>query len=393
MSNPCKGMWFLLFFAVFVSLAERALCNNFVGDGLLQTDLSRVSEIEASEIIEGLERDNLNSDRALEALEKDLAQLRDEQDAIETETKTLVAERQKEAQKKEDRDAELLKAKAAIQEREASISMMTVRETELRGELASLESNLAKLEREKDETEEMYTDPSILQVLSLRAHQWDSVPRNVFNKTMRNIVPALSGLPHVPSQISNKISKTSPALGLLASLLIYGLCCCFMLVAWRAYRRALGKLTISRMIFLSDVASAMFWSMVIVCHSILLTDPLHAIQERSPAFFFVFQMLALFGYFGAIFLRVVVLSCKLSLQSLGETLAVTVVGQHYYVRVWRPAVVDYQVRGALFYYICYVAIFGAFATSRMARSLPHKQRDSPRTMQDYVNILRQSLLR
>lgn len=390
MAKRCKGLWALLFIVSFLSLVKRAL-SSFVGDGLLQVDVSRLSEDEANEIIRGLEKDNLNSDRALEALKNDLAQLREEEELLETETKTIAAERLQEKEKKLARDAELTKAKEAVQAKEASIAMMSVRETELKGNLAALESKVAELEREREETEKMYTDPSLLHVLSLRANQWDSVPQNAFNKTRHDIFPAFYGLSHITTYVNQKVGQTSPALALLASLLIYGLCLFTMLASWKAYKRVRGQLSIPRMIFLGDVICAMFWSLVIVCYLFLFTDPLHAIQERSTAFFFAFQMLALISYAGFIFLRVIVLSCKMSLQSLGETLAVMVVGQHYYVRVWKPAVVDDPVRGALFYYMCYVAIFGAFAASRMTRFFLRKQRGESRSIHESAKMLWHSL--
>lgn len=366
----CRGAWgFLVLFVVFspVGNAAYSVAND------LPLGLAQLPESELVELMERLENDNVKSDRALDALRKDLSQLSEEKESLENEAETLATDRQKEAKRKIERDAELEKAKVEIQAKQASISMMNVRERELRDQLASLESNLAELSRENEKTKKKYTDPSVFDVLAAKAPTWDPVPRNIFNKTLHQVVPVVSELSHFSTRYQRKISQASPAVAMLASLLVYGFVCYIMYISWKIYKRVRCQLTMNRLIFLGDVICALFWALILVCYLFLFDDPLHVVQTRCAALFFVFQASAFIAYMGHILLRIIVLSCKLSLHALGETLAVTVVGQHYYLRVWQPAIVDMPVRGALFYYMCYVVVFGAFATSRITAFMPLRQ--------------------
>lgn len=351
--------------AVFTVMATPSLCATG-RDGLEVRDISEMTEDELSKMEERLSAEVSESDKALDALRADTNALREEQEEIDRESEALGEERRLEAQRKADRDAELDKAKADVQKKQASIAHMSVRVTELKEEIFTLEGKLAQLSREKNETEKRYNDPSLADVLNSRAARWGSVPRSVYNKTMTDIVPALSGASRFASRYRRKVSETSRALELLASLLVYGFLCTSVYVTCSVYSRVRGQLTVDRILFLGDAFCAAFWTVILVCYLFLFDDPLHVIQARSARLFTAFQLSALAAYLAYVLLRVLVLASSMTLHALGETLAVIVVGQHYYVRVWQPAMLDAPVRGAVFYYVCYGAVFAAFAAGRAA---------------------------
>lgn len=117
---------------------------------------------------------------------------------------------------------------------------------------------------------------------------------------------------------------------------------------------------------------------MLLCFLILFDDPLYVMKQRSPTPFFVFQLIACFSYVNFVLLRVLVLASKMTLGALGETLAVVVVGHHYYVRVWQPAILDLPFRGTFFYYFCYAWLFSAFAYNRIQEFAPLKQLRGPK---------------
>ena len=76
-------------------------------------------------------------------------------------------------------------------------------------------------------------------------------------------------------------------------------------------------------------------------------------------------------------LRILVLASKMTLGALGELLAVIIVGHHFYVRVWQPAMTDNQFQGTFFYYFCYAWLFTVFAYNRIQEFAPLKQLRGP----------------
>jgi FtsZ-binding cell division protein ZapB len=338
-----------------------------------QVDLSSMTAAELAELEAVLQGEVADSDRALQALRADTKQLREEQEAIDRDAAQLGEAREVEARRKAERDQELEQAKADVQAKQASIARMSVRVTELKEQIAALEGKLHELAREKDETERRYNDPSLADVLDSRAAQWGSVPRNVYNKTMHDIVPALSGLSEYASQYRRQVSDASRALELFASLLVYGFVCFSVVATYKVYARVRGNLTVDRILFLGDAFCAAFWTVILVCFMFLFDDPLRVIQLRSPKLFFAFQLSAISSYAAYVLLRVLVLASHMSLHALGEVLAVIVVGQHYYVRVWQPAILDQKFSGTFFYYLCYAWLFAGLAFLRVDNWSPLKQ--------------------
>lgn len=351
-------------------------------------ELQSMSSAELASLEKTLRRQVEDHDKKLSTLKGETEKLKDEQKAIDEEAEKLQGAKQWELDEKEKRDKELEAAKQDVLAKQESIEKMTVDVANLKEQIASLQTRLQELNHEKDTSEKRYRDPSLSDVLESRSHRWSNVTRNLYQKTITDVVPAISDITETARSVRRRVSRTSKFLELLASLIIYAFVIFIIVVLYRIYTKVRGKLTIARLLFLGDACCACFWTVMLICFTILFDDPLLVMKERSPIFFFIFQVIACFSYVNFVLLRVLVLASKMTLGALGETLAVVVVGHHYYVRVWQPAILDKPFRGTFFYYFCYAWLFAAFAYNRIQEFAPLKQLRGPKLPpQVWLNVL------
>lgn len=316
-------------------------------------------------------------DKELAEMKEETDRLKKEQKTVDQEAEQLAGAKQWELDEKARREKELDSAKEDVMAKQESISKMSVQVANLKDQIGALQNRLQLLNHERDTSEKRYRDPSLADVLESRSHRWSNVTRNVYQKTVSEFVPALTDMTETARSYRRQVSKTSKFLELLASLIIYSFIIAASLASYRIYTKVRGKLTIARLLFLGDAFCACFWTVMLICFTILFDDPLFVMKERSPMFFFAFQLIACFSYVNFVLLRVLVLASKMTLGALGETLAVVIVGHHYYVRVWQPAMLDKPFRGTFFYYFCYAWLFSAFAYNRIQEFAPLKQLRGP----------------
>jgi hypothetical protein len=333
-------------------------------DGDAGGDLSSLPDNELRAMEASLKLEIKETDAALKSLHEDTRLLKEEKEAIDTEADRLVATRQWEDEEKSRRDKELEIAKVEVSLKHAAISKLTSRVAALRDQIGTLEQTLTELIRLKNETEQRYQDPTLADVLDSRSQEWSELTRNLYNKTMINIVPVFSKVSGVARKYRRRVSRTSRALELLVSLLVYGFVIFAGYIMHSIYSKVHVKLTVNSLLFIGDSFCACFWLVILFCFVIQFRDPLSVVQERSAGAFFALQLIAITVYVAFVFLRILVLASKMTVGALGETLAVVIVGQHYYVRVWQPAILDELPRGTIFYYLCYAALFSAFAQTR-----------------------------
>lgn len=337
-----------------------------------------MSSSELAKLEKTLQKQVEEHDAELEAMREGTERLKAEQKLIDQEAEKLQGAKKWELEEKRNREKELEAAKEDVLLKQESITKMSVMVGELKDQIERLEKRLQELNQEKDSTERRYQDPSFVDVLESRAQNWGSVTRNVYNKTMTSVVPALSDMTATARSYRRNISRTSRALEFVVSLLIYAFVIGACMAVYRIYNKVRGKLTISRLLFLGDAFCACFWGLMLIGFCILFDDPLYIMKFNAPTPFFVFQLVACFTYVNFVLLRVLVLASKMTLGALGETLAVVVVGHHYYVRVWQPAILDKPFRGTFFYYFCYTVLFSAFAYNRIQEFAPLKQLRGPK---------------
>ena len=312
-------------------------------------------------------------DKELAEMRKDTDRLKGEQLAIDQESERLQGAKKWEEREKEKREKELEEAKNDVQLKQQSIQKMSEQVLQLKTQIGELEKRLKSLNEEKYSTERKLQKPGIVEVLDSRSQNWGNVTRQLYNKTKTDVLPAFNDITEKARSYRRQVSRTSRFLEVVASICIYLFVIGAAFATYRIYTKVRGKLTISRLLFLGDAFCAGFWLVMLLCFMVLFNDPLLVMKQSAPVPFFVFQLVACFSYVNFVLLRVLVLASKMTLGALGETLAVVVVGHHYYVRVWQPAILDKPFQGTFFYYFCYAWLFSAFAFNRIQEFAPLKQ--------------------
>ena len=361
-------------FIIFVSV----FCIFAIAHASVDDELQLMTSAQLARLERALHEQVEQHTKQLSNMRKDTEHLKEQQKLIDDEAEKLQGAKKWELEEKAKREKELEDAKEDVYMKQESIQKMSVQVSTLKDQIDTLENKLKQLNREKENTERRYHDPSLFDVLDSRSQNWGNVTRNVYNKTMTDVVPVLDEMRHTAQNVRRRVSQTSRFLELFASLLIYGFFIVSAFVIYRIYNKLRGRLTIPRLLFLGDAFCAAFWTVLLLCFAVLLDDPLYVLKQRSPTPFFVFQLVACFSYVNFVLLRVLVLASKMTLGALGETLAVVVVGHHYYVRVWQPAMLDKPFHGTMFYYFCYAWLFSAFAYNRIQEFAPLKQLRGPR---------------
>lgn len=313
------------------------------------------------------------ADATVATLKTSTADLRKQQAQLTDEADQLLGAAEWEKSEYSAREKELADAKADVFAKQAAMTEMLAKVEALKGQIGSLQSTLGVLERERSATEARYAAPTLANVLDHKAAQWGSVSRGVYNKTMTNIVPAFNSASEQASELRQRINRSSRGGAIAASVLVYGFALLSVAGCLRVWKRVRGNLTVARLLFVGDAFCAAFWGVVLVLYVGLGADPLLVLHERTPGLFFVFQLASLCGYVGYVLLRVVVLAAHLTLSALGELLSVIIVGHHFYIRIFTPAVTDAYVHGSAVYYVCYGWLFAAFAYSRVHEWAPLRQ--------------------
>ena len=341
-------------------------------------ELQSMSSAELAQLEKTLTAQVAQHDKELDTMRADTERLKSEQKAVDEESERLQGAKEWELNEKAKREKELDDAKKDVLLKQESIQKMSVQVGDLKEQIDNLEARLKELNQQKDSTERRYHDPSLADVLESRSQNWGNVTRNVYSKTMTDVVPVFNEFSETARIYRQKVSRTSRFLELFASLVIYGFVVSAAVAAYRIYYKVRGKLTIARLLFLGDAFCAGFWTIMLLCFMVLLDDPLYVMKRNAPVSFFVLQLVACFSYVNFVLLRVLVLASNMTLGALGETLAVVVVGHHYYVRVWQPAILDKPFRGTFFYYFSYACLFSAFAYNRIQEFAPLKQLRGPK---------------
>jgi hypothetical protein len=341
-------------------------------------DAQKSSSTELEEIEESLKRKLAEKDLELRKLKKTTTALRDEQEQFDAEAKEQQDEERKENMAKEKHERELESVQNGIQEKQAAIAKMTIHVAQLGEHISKLERTLDTLQNERLIAERRLKEPSLRDVLDTKSQNWSSVPRHVYLKAVHDVAPALSGIKAVAMEYRHRVRHSSRMLELCASFLIYGFVVGSVYAVSRIYSKVRGNFTIDRLLFLGDFICAIFWALIVFCFVALWRDPIELMQARSPVPFFIFQIVAICAYTVYVLLRVLVLGSVLTLTALGEALCVIVVGQHYYIRIWQPVILDEAPRGSLFYYVCYIWLFASFAHCRVNQFHPLRQLRGPK---------------
>lgn len=341
------------------------------------SNLAAMSIVELEELETKLKTDVKSVDGELEDLKHETTTLKADQKAIEEEANKLLGAHEWEKSEKMKKEQELQEAKRDVEKKQENMSHMSTKVTELRNQIKALEDKLQKLSADKAATEKRFHDPSLTDVLNSRSQNWGDVSRNMYEKTKTNLLPAINEFSETAKQYQERVRSRSRVIELIVSFIMYGFVIAFSVGTYNVYKKVRGNLTIQRLLFIGDAFCAGFWIVLILCYCVLWGDPLRHLQQRLPRVFFLYQLMALVLYVGYVFLRVIVLASKMTIGALFELLAVITIGQHFYVRVWQPAIVDRSFQGTLFCYFCYAWLFSVFAYNRVQEFAPLKQLRGP----------------
>jgi len=262
-----------------------------------------------------------------------------------------------------------------VEEMEGSLKTIGTSIEDLEVEVTSGKAKLAELELERQSTQKRVDEPSLVDVLDASATQWSPVSRDVYMKTVKELIPAVDTIRSTASAYQLQVTKSSRFVALAVSLLVYGFVLAFLSGVVVVFRKVRGRFTLVRMLFLGDLFCTLFWAVMLVLYALLWTDPMLVIQNRMPAAFVVFQLSVLISYVIYVYLRVIMFADDLTWSNLGELLSVIVVGHHYYLRVWQPSMSEagYVQRTVWIYYVCYMWMFGAFMYNRVQSFAPLQQ--------------------
>eukprot|EP00180_Rhodochaete_pulchella_P001086 Plantae.Rhodophyta-Rhodochaete_pulchella.ctg19012.p1 GENE.Plantae.Rhodophyta-Rhodochaete_pulchella.ctg19012~~Plantae.Rhodophyta-Rhodochaete_pulchella.ctg19012.p1 ORF type:complete len:314 (-),score=56.27 Plantae.Rhodophyta-Rhodochaete_pulchella.ctg19012:159-1043(-) len=240
---------------------------------------------------------------------------------------------------------------------------MEVHVHELRKEVDLLTEKLAEVQQDKKIKERRYYEPTIVDLVEDNAKGWGSVPRTVVDRTVHDVVPAAK---RVKDRVFTYKKGTSPLTRRLVSIAVYAFLLGSVVLMRRVVIRIRGRLTVPRVLFLSDTFCACLWSFLSFTYLLIKKDPLVVTMKFNDTLFFVIQLAALVLYVAYVLLRVVVLAAKMTFPALGELLGVIIVGHHYYVYIWLPAVEEEAFQGNVFYYACYSWFFYALGMARIS---------------------------
>lgn len=340
-------------------------------------DLQKMSSAQLTALEAETKSKVAETNTKLKELRAQTATLKLESDSISEDANKAQGAKDWETEEKHKREEELKQVKLDVESKQRNMEKLQDHVNSLKSRIDELKVSLQNLTHLKESVSKRNDAPSLLDVMDVKSESWYPLTRNVYKKTRDGVLPTLSSVSGATEAYRKRVSS-SPILDLLASILLYGFFIGGIFASHRVYMRVRGQFTVARLLFLGDLFFATFWTLMLVCYCFLWTDPLVAIQSRSPNLFFFFQLGALIIYVNFVLLRVLLLASTLSLSALGETLAVVVVGHHYYIRVFSPTIMDQAIHGTLFYYVCYAWLFGAFCSARASEFAPLKQLRGPK---------------
>eukprot|EP00190_Bangiopsis_sp_CCMP1999_P004569 CAMPEP_0198734912 /NCGR_PEP_ID=MMETSP1475-20131203/55955_1 /TAXON_ID= ORGANISM="Unidentified sp., Strain CCMP1999" /NCGR_SAMPLE_ID=MMETSP1475 /ASSEMBLY_ACC=CAM_ASM_001111 /LENGTH=406 /DNA_ID=CAMNT_0044498477 /DNA_START=76 /DNA_END=1292 /DNA_ORIENTATION=+ len=344
------------------------------GQSLEVEDLAGASLEQMSSISSELSENVHNLDRLLADIKSQVDEMEIEVAGVDGEMESRRAMRQNGAHRKE--LLRQLNEQVAAKQRLRDEGKEAVED--VRQKADALRNILDELEKETEKVEEVYTNPTLSDLLDKKSEEWSPVTRTLYTKTKRNILPSVWSLSSEMRSYQNSIRQKSRLLGLFAAFLMYGFNVTSIFVLFYVYKRLSGQMSVSKLIFMGDTFCCCFWLMTLLCYTFLWTDPLYVIKQRNQSLFFFSQLFGGIVYMLYVFLRVIVLADALSLGPFGELSSVIIVGHHIYVRIWQPALTDNPFHGSFFHYLCYAWLFSTFTYRGIAEFSPLKQLRGPR---------------
>ncbi|GJD07318.1 hypothetical protein Gasu2_16840 [Galdieria sulphuraria] len=280
-----------------------------------------------------------------EAIEyrREIQLLKEEEKRMEAEYKKLKQARDWELKKMQEKEKQVEQLQQSTNQKQQVVDTLVERIEENKKEIEKLEKQLQELTDDKEYLEHRYYSPSLSEVLDELSTKWDPLSRNIA-KLYRQ-------------KWSRELTETYRWAPLLSSCFIYGCVTIIILLLILIIRRVGKRLSVSKLLFLSDVTFTVFWLIILFASTIFWTDGFQALAENNEVLFLLLQLSLFTFYSGIIALRVFLFAMSLSWQILLELLILLILCQHYYIHLWQPSMTDSPFtatwKSYLFYYLTF----------------------------------------
>ncbi|KAK4526829.1 hypothetical protein GAYE_SCF28MG4747 [Galdieria yellowstonensis] len=299
----------------------------------------------------------------LEAIEyrREIQLLKEEEKKVEAEYKRLKQARDWELKKMQEKEKQVEQLTESTNQKQQLVDTLVERIEENKREIEKLEKQLQELSEDKEYLEHRYYSPSLAEVLDEMSAKWDPLSRNMYVKAKTKLLPFVLNYNEKAKlyrqKWSRELTKTHKWVSFFLSCFIYG-CIATIIFLLIAILRKLGRrLSVQKLLFLSDVTFTVFWMIILFASGIFWRDGFQALAENNEVLFLLLQLTVFTCYSGIIALRVFVFALSLSWQMLWELLLLLIVCQHYYIHLWQPSMTDNPLtatwKSYLFYYLSF----------------------------------------
>lgn len=319
--------------------------------------------------IEGdLRRQNELVDKHVASLHGRIAKAEKEREAEEKKVRSLrtgldYEKRQSAAKKKMLEDA-----KTELQDKRAQMEKLKMHADFVRREIVAMEGKLHSLHRNKEEVEQRFENPTIMDVIVTKADAMGTTSHNVLNKTMSTLLmPGFLRGRKEALHLRHHIRSSSRYAALMTTLAIYAFLVYMAALVYNSYWRIRGRMTLSRALYIADLCFASYWAFISLAYLLLMNDPLVVMRTYHESVFVALQLGTAVVTAWYIFLRLFVIAATLKGVDLLELVCALFAIHHYYQRVWAPSLSDEPFNPGSTAYILYCMVYLAIA-ARRARS-------------------------
>ncbi|GJQ09503.1 hypothetical protein GpartN1_g3708.t1 [Galdieria partita] len=340
-NNKCLAL-FLLFCVLYIGLAE---------------DDPETLQLREQSFLQQLK----DVDKEAIEYKREIQLLKEEEKKVEAEYKKLKQARDWELKKMQEKEKQVEQLQQSTNQKQQVVDSLVERIDENKREIEKLEKQLEELTDDKEYLEHRYYSPSLAEVLDELSTKWDPLSRNMYVKAKTKLLPVVLNYNEKAKiyrqKWSREFTQTSRWASFLMSCFIYGCITTVIFLLIMIMRRIGRRLSIQKLLFLSDVTFTVFWLIILFASAIFWTDGFQALAENNEVLFLLLQLSLFTCYSGMIALRVFLFAMSLSWQVLWELFIILVICQHYYIHLWQPSMTDHPFtatwKSYLFYYLTF----------------------------------------
>ncbi|KAA8500033.1 hypothetical protein FVE85_7618 [Porphyridium purpureum] len=258
----------------------------------------------------------------------------------------------------------LLALERQMQDKKLEQMELVEKVTQLRAEVGLMRLSKEELENLTAVARRKLTHPWLLDALEESSGALGTAGQLIINTTVREIVPKVVQYEEFLHESS---VRARPVVIAMCGVLVYasGVVCFYVLSS--AYRRWRDMLGLHDILALGDSLYTGYWLSVFLLSVAVRRDPLYILYAHSRVLFLSGLIFNLLTYSALIVLRLFVLFQDVSLPHAAELLMSIIIGNHYYICVWRPMIVNHRFDKSMYmYFLFYAAICGLLASRRIS---------------------------